>query len=696
MDKFYGERIRIDVRNNKLLPPPVNFDSCNAIHKCVVDFINKYNSSNCFLYEGNFSFYIVYHSVRNLYSGNEYFFGQDCLEKKCGNEDTKLPIIHLTLFDIFEPPSFFVDNKSVKLPEVKRYKKIIDSSIWNYYVPIFATDSMKNCTTIINYKMFHHVLQEVACNTEKGLYNLSVADEYADLNARLLEQSHLKGSHKAISPFIFHSENELQTLIREEFEERVEFEKESTISQIKKNKWRILLVDDKADGNMSIIDKKGTDNTKKDSYGFVLNSKLSIIVSLLEKLFVDSNHKIGFGEGSLNSDKVLFSFEYVKNVSEAQQRIRTKKYDLILLDYLLEQDENNLKYGYELLEEVYKEVELIKLLNNILEVLLKKPFSPYACEIISKLIGHSDRSVKLLYKKPYSTIVKSIFTDSQSKALKDLYSSYIQPKINGSTNNLAQDEWGNIYKNVLSDKELGVFIGRGEIINAIERLIEKLSNDCYKIGPRKRLFFMFISAYSYAVHDRLLAEGLNPSEKYWFISTGACPTNTPQLFLYNLLKLMDKRLEDSGISKLSSDAIYKLVNKIYQSKEKDPKGESVRKRANTFYQDVLSLQYHYRSILKDVEIPFGQNANVFDTKGSVLMTNFIQKKINLGGMLEHLTQLVHLTAFGTVRQWPEMWEEYIYFKAMFEKQLDDVDENKFRDLCDYIENYILKLKSQQQ
>ena len=78
------------------------------------------------------------------------------------------------------------------------------------------------------------------------------------------------------------------------------------------------------------------------------------------------------------------------------------------------------------------------------------------------------------------------------------------------------------------------------------------------------------------------------------------------------------------------------------------------------------------------------------------MTDFIQKKTNLGGMLEHLTQLVHLTAFGTIRQWPEMWEEYIYFKAMFEKQLDDVSEKEFRDLCSYIEEYILKLKSQQQ
>ena len=600
----------------------------------------------------------------------------------------KLPIIHLTLFDIF------ADNNRIKLPEVKRYKKIVDSSIWNYYVPVFATDSLGNCATEIHYERFYHVLQEVSRNTAKGLYNLSVADEYADLNARLLEQSYLKGSHKAISPFIFHSENELQTLIREEFEERVGLENESIVSQIKNHKWRILLVDDKAEDGMSITDTKKVPsaNNRYDSYGLPLNSKLSIIISLLDKLFVDSNHTISYGESVSNSKNVLFSIEYAKNVSKAQDKIRNKKYDLILLDYLLEQDE----YGYELLEEIYKEVELIKMLNSILGVLLKESFSPYVCEIISKLIVHSDRSIKLLCKEPYSIIVKSIFTESQFKALSDLYSLYILPQINGSSINRTQNEWEILCEKILSDKLLGDFIKKGEIIKAIERLIEKLSNDRYKIGPRKRLFFMFISAYSYAVHDRLLAEGLNPSEKYWFISTGACPTNTPQLFLYNLLKLMDKRLEDSGVSKLSSDALYRLVNKIYLPKENDPKRESVRKRANAFYQDVLSLQYHYRSILKDVEIPFKDGASVFDTKGSVLMTHFIQKKINLGGLLEHLTQLVHLTAFGTIRQWAEMWEEYIYFKAQFENQLDEVTRNDFNILCQNIENYILELKSQQQ
>ena len=306
MEKVFGEKALIEVKDGEiiliklkdteLLHPFTIPVSCNAIQKCIVDFVKNYFAFIKHSFEGKFSFYIVYHSVRDLYSGNEYKFGQDYLKNE--NKE-KLPIIHLTLFDIFYPPTFLSGNNKIKLPEVKRCKKIVDSSIWNHYVPVFATDSLGNCATEIDYERFHHVLLDVASNTAKGLYNLSVADEYADLNARLLAQSYLKGSHKAISPFIFHSENELQTLIREEFEERVGFENESIVSQIKNHKWRILLVDDKAEGDMSIIDKKNFPSTK-DRHGLPINSKLSIIISLLDKLFVDSNHTISYGESVSN------------------------------------------------------------------------------------------------------------------------------------------------------------------------------------------------------------------------------------------------------------------------------------------------------------------------------------------------------------------------------------------------------------
>ncbi len=208
----------------------------------------------------------------------------------------------------------------------------------------------------------------------------------------------------------------------------------------------------------------------------------------------------------------------------------------------------------------------------------------------------------------------------------------------------------------------------------------------FKLGPAGRFLFMFISAYSTAVYERTRAEAINLSEDYWHISLGACPTNTPQLFLYNLLKLMEKRLKDSGLLNLSAQGIGKLMSDIYHDASG---GNAVRRKANKQYEKVLSLHYHYRKVMKDVAIPMSDS--VFDSKGSVLMTEFAQKNQNLGGLLEHMANLVHITAFGTIRQWPEMWEEYLYFKALYEQMPGE----KMEGLFDDIEKYILQLKQGQ-
>ena len=96
-----------------------------------------------------------------------------------------------------------------------------------------------------------------------------------------------------------------------------------------------------------------------------------------------------------------------------------------------------------------------------------------------------------------------------------------------------------------------------------------------------------------------------------------------------------------------------LVKDIYT-------GDGVRKKANEKFQDVLDLLYHYKGLLRDTDMP---SDNVFDSAESVLATDFVMNHMDYEGVLEHLTQLVYLTAFGTVRQWSEMWEEYQYIKS---------------------------------
>ena len=613
----------------------------NFLSKKISKSLKKITFSNK---DGEYTINVILHDIE-LYKNpptedSRYYFWQDYFCKE--NRDNYLPILHFS--------TILFDDRIVG----HRYSYIMDNSIWNYFVKIWKGNGNQICR--IDEVAFANAIRNITNGIERELYKLCVTREYAELNARIMQQSYLVSFPKSIghsdyvSPFIFHSEGEIEKFTEKEFING----SRNTIAEIKRQRWRILLVDDKA--NRAMAPFKPKTFNKNDNLRW--DCKLKIIKYWLDSFFkkTDSEFIIrsNADDSYPNTDTHLL-IEYKETLEEAKEALKAKEYDIILLDYLLLEPKNKVHYGYELLEDIYNFIVSKKLVNDISNEINN-----------NQQIGH---------------ILENICSDNKYEELWKFIKSSPELK-------LAYDEvFSDIGK--LSDKEQKWKILFGNIVSQLKR-------DEYKIGPQKQLFFMFISAYSSAVHDRLLAQGLNQSEKYWFINVGACPTNTPQLFLYNLIKLMEKRLDDSGVSKLSSDALYKLVNKIYLPKENDPKRESVRKRANAFYQDVLSLQYHYRNILKDVEIPFKDGASVFDTSGSVLMTDFIQKKVNLGGMLEHLTQLVHLTAFGTIRQWSEMWEEYIYFKALFEKQLDDVSIGDFNTLCQNLENYILELKSQQQ
>ena len=551
---------------------------------------------------------IKVHSALDLLTGQPsntqqgYNFSQELLKDDNLDSKVKIPILHLAMSDLINDPLF----GNYMLPmDIPRAFMIMDNSIWNYLVPISNTYYVHNLAKYTkgsrdpkniveqDYKKnFYEAVASILKNYKKNLYRLIVSQEYADLNARLTEQSYLSGAHaKGVSPFIFHSEVAAKQLIQREFRltEKVDnlsydirsyYEVDSRLDHICKHKWRILLLDDKAVEPMETEPLVSGLDSKKGGW----NCKLEIIRNILESR-LNLQEKVAF-YGCCDAaqpvvekkpdENTIILIEYAQNLDDACNAITEKKYDLILIDYLLNQS-NGTHYGYELLDKIWEE---------------------------------------------------------------------------------RQQGDGN--------KELS-----------------------------QRLYFMFISAYSYAVHDRLLAEGMNQSGDYWFINMGACPTNTPQLFLFNLLKLMYKRLDDSGILDISIDKILKLAKDIFKPREMVADKSSVRERASEHYQDVLSLQYYYRKMLKDVEIPQGykQGDHLFNIKESVLISHFMLQNQHLDGLLEHLTELVHLTAFGTIRQWAEMWEEYLYIRSKLEEL--DYGRQDFKAVCDYIEEYILNLKAQQ-
>ena len=537
----------------------------NPIKK-YIDLFNKSKFSviNNKLFGKSYEVYLSYYSNKYLF-GNQHGIAND---SKCysfnGHEDCKeslsmydRPTIHLTYGDILR------DN----IEPYKRYARYMDSSIWNYYVPVLIADKtaiikgedgkMRPLSGRYNFTPLMRVLGEILNNYLYNLYQLRVAREYAHLFGRIVNQSFLpdnSGHGKNVSPFLFHSE-------RKSLEDLEEKEHIDILTTIKQFKWRFLLVDDHSKDKLAAED--GTKGTLM---------KLDIVKEEIKRLYEtatkkdDKNENIIIATENDNKDikkKANIYIECATSIDDAKNKLKEKKFEIILLDYLLGEKDGGREYGYELLDWISKQ-----------------------------------------------------------------------------------------------EKEA----------NGDDAKFE------YKKGPDNRFYFMFISAFTTAVSERLLTEGWLRSEKYWYIGEGACPINTPYLFQYRLLHIMQKRMKDMGLAKWNvkeqekevdsadnktdqpsnaKDIYNELINEIYT-------GEGVRKRANDKFQDILDLLYHYKNLLLDTDMP---SDNVFDSAESVLATNFVMNHMGYEGVLEHLTQLVYLTAFGTVRQWPEMWEEYQYIKS---------------------------------
>lgn len=606
----FSHLIKLD--NGVFVSANPQLQNLNPMLKNYLDNVPKY-----WLPGGVIEFMVIYHGAHDYYDMGDWFGGQDELEYKKGRKI--YPIVHLTIYNIFK-------HEIAGLTQApKRYNKIIDSSIWNYYIPLDITikdadgnelrdiDGNNQWEYSNNYKLFADALNDIARNKKEGLYDLSVAHEFADLNARLVKQSHLNGDgHKGISPFLFHSENEMRERIDEYNEKANKYT--ITLDKIKKYRWRFLLLDDKSIKSMSSVnDCNGT--SIKDI------NKLQIIAHNLHRIlgfdeeriwfrtfmfgFDNTNNKIVkepscFGrvkngafkpvkELPAKKEDIQIVIDCVEGVSEAEACLRQYRYEIVLLDYLL-----NNEYGYQLLTHLQK------------------------------------------------------WHEAKEKRKKD---------------------------GVGNDRD-----------------------DFYKPGPNKRFYFMFISAFHTAVQERMLEQGFGRTERsLWYIGDGACPTNTPYLFSYQLLLLMRHRITD--LRKENEGGcltLVELLKEIYVNRDKAGLVD-VRERANKHFNHVLYMRskYHHleQDFYKEDERKDLKGDDIMNMRSSLLIQSVFGYVHHFSGaMFEHLQHLVYLTAFGTIRQWTELWEEYVFIHKILTQYDALTGKSDGKVINRAIRNYIIKLK----
>lgn len=216
-------------------------------------------------------------------------------------------------------PLLVIGNKPLKeFGEDERRAYYLDSSIW--------------CRYAANEEEANLIRAQFARNRELGLYDCNNGKEQMEFSARMLMNARLgefEGSgHKKIAPIVFPSEGEMAKktqkaveLIKSEFANRPTANLPLT--------WKILLVDDHANTTLS----------------GGLCSKLAVIQEVLSPLF-----DIKVCEGNASAPQRLapapapspalgglyqIKLYYVETKEQAKERIKKERFDIILLDYLL-------------------------------------------------------------------------------------------------------------------------------------------------------------------------------------------------------------------------------------------------------------------------------------------------------------------------------------------------------------------------
>jgi hypothetical protein len=258
-------------------------------------------------------------------------------------------------------------------------------------------------------------------------------------------------------------------------------------------------------------------------------------------------------------------------------------------------------------------------------------------------------------------------------------------------------------------------------------LLAKIRDKEYKPCPAGKYNFLFVSGYPDAVHDSMNAEGIYSDTDKWFVRRGACPINTPFLFLYELLRLMEHRVKplmehvtmvqnnsktQEDAKMLKSPSVISFIKWLYSSDGERP----IRNRCKNAFNAFLILRATYDKIKYDVyQKGMHEKDKRFAEEGkeSLLIKSMFPDVVCYSNTFwEHMQHLVYLTAYGTNRHWPEMWEEMLsvssYLNEAEKVSLKDnnarhccliatylIDSNETEDSAvKRIRNYILNLKSE--
>ncbi len=193
-----------------------------------------------------------------------------------------------------------------------------------------------------------------------------------------------------------------------------------------------------------------------------------------------------------------------------------------------------------------------------------------------------------------------------------------------------------------------------------------------------KLWIFPISGFADAFKSHLRILGENIGSRNLEIADGADPINSPELFRYLFYSFLHYQEQQVGLD------LGELVDEI----EKEINGKDGKKDKLNSLKPVLAKQFHRFTIL-NTRLNLLQEA-AFSPTESEKNSTFAKSYLNLvdeykimGNLCLHIQSLVSLIAFGSLQDWPRMWEEYRLIQNLIANLKYDQD-NKSKHLQEQV------------
>lgn len=246
--------------------------------------------------------------------------------------------------------------------------KFFDSSIWHRYVPMHlgnVVDAPSSDTVVFppEFKVrLLRIIKLMGQYHDDNLYITNAARSALELQLRLLNESFIErfgqmGHYKAVTPFIFHSETQME----EKTAKLIQVFYRQFLHRMRRDikiKWRFLMVDDYANSRISTFLNDKTLKcrwTKKALIGNLL-SEFENGIDIDYPKAVHSKEPIEANEDHLPPEEVSAKVDII---ATCLQYLSEQHYDILLLDFLLGRrgDTEHREFGHQFLQKLDEDAQ---------------------------------------------------------------------------------------------------------------------------------------------------------------------------------------------------------------------------------------------------------------------------------------------------------------------------------------------------